>query len=273
MTDYKIRKNKQMQSSPNFDTLARKFDGPNVSAIALVGSYARGTAGLFSDVDLVRFLNDDISPSPRDGSYLIDDLLVTINSANPRQIEAWFSCPEIAVNVISGLRSGRALLDRSGTFEGIQRRARAFTWNAEMQQKADRWAAQQMVGWIEEVHKGLEGLRSKDIGRMLNARFGCSWGLSRVVGVHKGVLLSGDNGFYDEVGEVVGLDSEWVKLRRTAFGIEGQDGKAPGLQEQVVAGLQLFVATVRLLGNIFEPVDAIFVKQTIKLIETELGSQ
>jgi hypothetical protein len=142
-----------------------------------------------------------------------------------------------------------------------------------MQRNADHWVSGQMVGWMEEVHKGLAGLRRKDIGRMLNARFGCSWGLSRVVAVYKGLLLSGDNSFYDEIGEAVGMDSEWVRLRRIAFGIEGQDGKAPGLREQVVAGLQLYVATGRLLGPALEPTDAVLVEQTVTLIETELGNQ
>jgi hypothetical protein len=69
------------------------------------------------------------------------------------------------------------------------------------------------------------------------------------------------------------MDSEWVRLRRIAFGIEGQDGKAPGLREQVVAGLQLYVATGRLLGPALEPTDAVLVEQTVTLIETELGNQ
>lgn len=263
-----------MQSLPNLDSLIEKYDGPGVMAIVLVGSYARGTAGLLSDVDLVRFMIDgDVKPSVSDGCYLIDGFLVTIHSVSPWQIEEWFSSPEIAVNVVGGIRTAQPLLDRSGTFAGVQRRAKAFTWGAEMQQKADHWASRQMVGWIEEVHKGLEGLRRKDIGRMLNARFGCSWGLSRVVGVHKGLLLSGDNGFYDEVGEIVGMDSEWVRLRRVAFGIEGQNGKAPSLREQVIAGLQLYVATAQLLGHVLEPADRVLVEQTVTLIETELGSQ
>ena len=38
-----------------FEELARRFDAPGVLAIALLGSYARGDAGPYSDVDLVRF--------------------------------------------------------------------------------------------------------------------------------------------------------------------------------------------------------------------------
>jgi predicted nucleotidyltransferase len=258
---------------PNFELLAQKFDGPGVEAIVLMGSYAGGTAGPFSDVDLVRFFRKgDIEFTVNDGSYLVDGFLVNVSSVNPQQIEEWFSRPEIAVNAISGIRTARPLLDRSNLFEVVQHRAQTFLWDVEMQQKANHWASQQMVGWIEEVHKGLEGLRRNDIGRMLNSRFGCSWGLSRVMGVQKGVLLSGDNSFYDQIGEAVGLHSEWVRWRRIAFGIEDQGGKAPTLHEQVVAGLQLYVATSKMLSQVFEPTDEALIEQTVMLIETELGS-
>jgi len=90
------------------------------------------------------------------------------------------------------------------------------------------------------------------------------------MGVQKGVLLSGDNGFYDEVGDVIGIDSEWVRLRHLAFGVEGNDGKAPCLQEQVAAGLRLYVVTAKLLANVLEPADAPLVEQTTKLIQAVL---
>lgn len=242
-----------MQLSPNFEALARQFDGPNVNAIALMGSYARGDPGPFSDIDLIRFTDKDEHEKsfPKDGSYLIDGYLVTVSSANPTRVEEWFSRPEMAVNVISGLQSARCLIDRNGTFAAIQARAQAFKWDAAMQEKADVWASQMMVGLIEEVHKGLEGLRSSDTGRLLNARFGCSWLLSRVMCVHWGVLLSGDNAFYQEVMDAVGTDSEWARLRRAAFGIQEDGKRPPPLREQVVAGLRLYVVTAELLEKRF----------------------
>ena len=36
--------------------LANQFNGPNIQAIALLGSHARGDAGPFSDVDLLRLV-------------------------------------------------------------------------------------------------------------------------------------------------------------------------------------------------------------------------
>ena len=260
-----------MEFSPDFDALACQFDGPEVNAIVLMGSYARGNPGPFSDIDLVRFGDEHKKLHPEDGSYLIDGHLVVVSSVNPTQVEEWFSRPEAAVNVITGLRGARSLIDRNGIFAAIQTRALKFEWDAAMQEEADVWASQQMVGWIEEVHKGLEGLRSGDIGRMLNARFGCSWGLSRVMCVHCGVLLSGDNAFYREVMETIGIDSEWARLRGEAFGIQVGGGKSLSLREQVIAGLRLYVVTAELLGGVLQTADEPLIMQTVSLIRATLG--
>ncbi|HEV2663909.1 MAG TPA: nucleotidyltransferase domain-containing protein [Blastocatellia bacterium] len=220
--------------------LIERFDRPDVRAIVLMGSHARGDAGPFSDVDLVRFVSEPSDLKAETHSYLIDGYLVVVSDRGPAEVENWFSAPEEASNVIGGLRSAQPLLDRDQTFAHIQARARSFAWDASMQQKADAWASRLMVGWIEEVHKGLEGLRRNDLGRLLNARHGCSWGLSRVVQVQRGVLLSGDNAFYDELADAVGWDSEWVRLRRIAFGISGVDGTAPSLGSR---SRQAFICT------------------------------
>jgi len=153
------------------------------------------------------------------------------------------------------VRSAQALLDRDGYFVGIQARARAFAWDQTMQARANHQASAMLVGWIEEVHKGLAGLKHNDIGRLLNARHGLSWGLSRVMKVQRGVLMSGDNALYDAVAQEMGQQSEWVRLQRTAFGIENEEWIAPTLSEQVKAGLQLYILTAELLAPVLRTED------------------
>ena len=252
------------------NALIERFDRPDVKAIAVMGSYARGDAGPYSDLDLARFMSEPSGHKAEAHSHLIDGRLVVISDIGPAAVEDWFSFPEAASKVIGGLRSARPLLDRDGTFARIQARARSFAWDASMQQKADAWVSRQMVGWIEEIHKGLEGLRRNDVGRLLNARHGCSWGLSQIMQVQRGVLLSGDNAFYDEVGEAVGWDSEWARLRRTAFGVAVGDAAAPTLREQVVAGLRLYVLTAELLTGALQPEDEPLVTETVHLIRHAL---
>ncbi|MBN9392472.1 MAG: nucleotidyltransferase domain-containing protein [Chloroflexi bacterium] len=255
----------------NFEELAEAFQGPEVLAIALLGSHATGQAGPFSDIDLVRFVESDADEPDGMGSHLINGRLVVVSDVSKSQLEKSFTQPEVAVKTIAGLRTGRALFDPTSLFQKVQARAQAFTWDTAMQKAANLWSSRAMVGWIEEVHKGLEGLRRNDIGRMLNARHGFSWGLSQVIQTQRGVLVSGDNAFFDEIAGAIGSESRWVQLRRTAFGIEDADGLAPTLRQQVEAGLRLYIETANLLDGVMEELDRVLVRETVGLIEQEFG--
>jgi hypothetical protein len=252
------------------EQLIHRFDAPAVHSLVLMGSYARGEAGPFSDIDIVRFT--DGSELPGAGSYLMDGSLVLVSDVIPGQVERWFTEPEAATDGIMGVRSAQALLDRDGYFVGIQARARAFVWDQTMQARANHQASEMLVGWIEEVHKGLAGLQQNDIGRLLNARHGLSWGLGRVMKVHRGILMLGDNAFYDELTHAMGQQSEWMQLSRTAFGIESEVGKTPTISEQVRAGLRLYILTAELLASVLRTEDRPLIAHTIQLIRETLDT-
>jgi hypothetical protein len=256
----------------NFAALAHQFDASTVKAIVLMGSHARGDAGPYSDVDLVRFVAEENADLDGAGTHLVDDVLVVVSNATPSRVEKWFTDPEQATNTIAGLRIAHTLIDRADTFAALQARAHAFVWDDALQNKADLWASEQMVGWIEEAHKGLEGLRRRDPGRLLNASFGLSWGLSNVVKVQRGVLISGDNGFFNEVAAAVGAETAWSQLRAIAFGVADVHGRPPSLRERVVAGLHLYGLTAELLGPAIQPEHAPLITQTIQLINGEIES-
>jgi len=140
-----------------------------------------------------------------------------------------------------------------------------------MQAKADRYASHEMVGWCEEAHKGLEGLRCGDTGRLLNARFGLSWGLAGVMRVQRGVLSHSDNHFFDDVRAAVGERSRWSALLALAFGVETADTHLFSLHEEVAAGLRLYCETARLLAAVLQPEDQPLIEATVARIEHELG--
>ncbi|MEZ4737496.1 MAG: nucleotidyltransferase domain-containing protein [Caldilineaceae bacterium] len=259
-----------MSSSTDIPLFAQQFDHPAVNAIVLMGSHARGDAGPYSDVDLVRFVAEEAADLTGAGSHLRDGVLVVISNATPKRVEGWFTDPEQATNTMAGLRMARALIDRHDTFAAIQARAHAFCWTEDLQMKADLWVSEQMVGWIEEVHKGLEGLRRRDPGRLLNASFGLSWGLSTVVKVQRGILLSGDNGFFQEITHAIGPDSVWSQLYGVAFGVAEVHGRPPSLRERVVAGLHLYALTADLIGPALQPEHAPLIHETVTLIHRDL---
>jgi hypothetical protein len=85
-------------------------------------------------------------------------------------------------------------------------------------------------------------------------------------------LLSGDNAFYDEPADAVGWDSEWVRLRRIAFGIAGENEATPSLREQVTAGLNLYVVTAEMLVGSLRSEDEPLVAETVRLIRRTLSA-
>ena len=260
-------------------------------AFALLGSYARGDAGPFSDVDIVRFVNDDkqeeeaqsfliggeegwpTGGEPPPGLSIPRHWLVVRSTITPSQVESWFSEPGQALGIIDGLRRGKALWDPDQVFASIQQRAHRFEWTPEHQEKADQLAGKELVGWIEEAHKGLEGLRRNETGRLLNARFGLSWGLSWVMRLHRGVLTTSDNTFYDDVINAVGPESRWAWLLRRAFGTVNQgDGGSLSLREVVQSGLLLYCETFEILKETLPRQDYARISATVRLIQTELES-
>lgn len=252
--------------SSEIQAIAQRFGGPEVRALVLVGSYARGDAGPFSDVDLLRFIDEADKSQHESGSQLIDGRLVNISNVTLPETDEWFAAPAEAVNIVVGLRAALPLLERDDTFANIQARANAFVWDEAMQQRANVWASKSMVGWIEEAHKGLEGLRRNDTGRLLNARFGLSWGLSRVMQVQRGILIGSDNSFFDEIEAVIGVDSEWARLRRIGFGVT-----TSSLPDQVRAGLGLYVLTATMLAQAWQPLDAPLIIATADRITTTIA--
>lgn len=247
-----------------------RFDASNVLGIALMGSHARGDAGPYSDIDLVRLVADHASDIPGSGSHLIKGKLVVVSDIRRSEVDRWFTMPEVAVNTLGGLQRAAIQLDRDNSLTELQERARAFEWDDVMQQRANRWASRQLIDLIEEVHKGLEGLRRNHTGRLLNARFGLSWLLSRVVQVQRGILLSGDNAFIEEVEETLGPDTLWCQLRRIVFCIMEPGQPVPTLHEQVHAGLELYAATVTLLSGTLRQGDSELIHETVQRIHRAL---
>ena len=241
--------------------LAAALSAPPVQAVLLVGSYARGDAGPYSDVDILRLVTARADGA---GSRLCQDKLVNVSDADPETVAMWFSEPERAVEVISGLRSARVLRDREGAAETLVARAQAFVWTPELQTKADRWASAQLVGWAEEAHKGLAGLQTGDVGRLLNAQFGLSWGLAKTVWVQRGLLLRSDNAFLTELQtELQGTPAgtRWLGLLQETYGLTGL-----ALRDQVRAGVELYALTADLLGAALHPHDRPVIERTVSLI-------
>ena len=100
-----------MELPTSLSTCLNEWTTQETVAFALLGSFARGDAGPFSDVDVVRFVNDDKHDAVS-RTFLIDkdesgnrqgpaaiaegklhQWLVVRSTATPSQVEIWFTRP------------------------------------------------------------------------------------------------------------------------------------------------------------------------------------
>ncbi len=262
--------------------LIRRFDHPHAKAFVLMGSHARGNPNPYSDIDLVRYTTTKEPSLPDAGSHLVDGHLVVVSDCSPEEVEKSFVQPELAVDRIPGLRSARALRDNDGLFASLQARANAFVWDGAMQARADAFASQAMVGWVEEVHKALAGFLNGETGRLLDGQFGLSWGLNRLVSTQRGVPLTPlpagvawSRDWFEHVEQVIGAGTEWAHLRRRTFGVgvRGPAGSVAPLRERVIAGLWLYVATSELLADVWRSPEIELINHTVRLIRDTLNTE
>lgn len=242
-----------------------KIDKKNIEAIALMGSYARNEAEKYSDIDIVCFVKNIKDYNDKNQIELLMDKYLVISYVDIQEVESWFTEPEKAVSYIYGLRTAKPLWDPNGFLEKIQRRALNFIWDDAMQRKANQYASKELISWIEEVHKALQGLILNDNGRMLNGLHGLTFGLFRVITVQKGILLRSDNSFFEQVLEGFGEGSQFTKLARESFGI----GCALNIRERVISGLKLFLIVIDMMMDKFNEQD----KKMICLVREEIGNE
>ncbi|MCD4752877.1 MAG: nucleotidyltransferase domain-containing protein [Anaerolineaceae bacterium] len=234
----------------NLKPILDDFDHPDINGIMLMGSFARGTAHQHSDIDILRLIPEgDNEKIPHGGTFYYQDHLLIISDIIQTEVEKNFTLPGRICDSIHGFRSMKPLIDRNGMLEKIKIRADQFEWTPKLKKKAHENVSKQMVGWIEEVHKGLNGLETNHIGRLINARFGLSWGLSNVIKIYHGILLTSDNGIYEDIENYLGKDTDWCLQRNQAFGIMDKSTMPVSIQQQIQAGLRLYQLTANMVSD------------------------
>ena len=244
-----------------YDEIARQFYDEMKLAMALMGSHARGEAQQYSDIDLVCLI--DANTTPPAETYYIDNQLVVVSYVSLDQTEHWFTEPKQIIEVISNLRQAKILIDEQGLFAALQKRAELFKWTEEHQAKANLYAGNELVGLIEEVHKGLNCLTHYHVGRFINATHGLVWGLTNIMLVFHGVLANGDNGLIDGAQQAAGIDSEWSRLHRLSFGITPSET----LEDRLRASLELYKQTYEMCKDVCNHEQQQLINRAISLID------
>jgi hypothetical protein len=234
--------------------------------IALGGSYARGQAHAYSDVDILHLVT---TLPPENKRYILkyqSGPLISVSAKTVAAEREKLSQPEKAIWAVPGLRQLRILLDNDGSLAQLQQEARAFTWEP-LQAAADEYASRLVVGNAEEAHKVLGGLVTRDESAALHAVLGLYLGMAQAFSVQRGILIHTENAYFRLVQDVAGRDSAWTRYFRLAVGLDAGPPEQPPAEARGIAALQLYRETARMLRSILQREHAEVVDGTLALIE------
>ncbi|PZS04498.1 MAG: hypothetical protein DLM69_01810, partial [Candidatus Chloroheliales bacterium] len=230
--------------------LVAELNDEQTTAFALDGSYARGEANEYSDVDIICF-RDDI-PEGEElplGFQYHANRLISVHRVAIATAHAGMYKPENAVWWVPSLRNYRILLDKRGELAALMQEARDFRWEP-LQPAADEYASTKLWALSEQAHKLMGGLARHDAGILYNSTINLLRSNTWSVVVQRGIMLKSQNSRIQQVEENVGLNSAWTRYHRLAMGIDEAATALPPLEARAWAALQLHLETIALLRPI-----------------------
>ena len=250
-------------SDPFIQSAIEKIDSSEVIGVGIVGSYARGQEGRYSDVDLDIFVSK-LPERPYDRYTLRywDNRLISLKYTLLDDERAALKDPRRAIWAVPGLRGMRILLDKNGSLAELQQAAQEFDWSA-LQPAADEFAAEEVMGTAEEVHKILNGLARGHESTVLYATWGLVKNMLEAVAVQRGIMIVSENRYFDLIQESLGRYSKWTSAFRTAWGL---DSTSSQYQTRGVAALILYRLTAAMLEEKIPEKHREVVEKTLQLI-------
>ncbi len=241
-----------------------RIDSPDVIGVGIVGSYARGQESKYSDVDVDIFVSR-LPDSDYDRCTLRywDGKLVSLKYALLDDELAALTNPRRAIWAVPGLSGMKIVLDKDGSLAELQKMAQKFDFSL-LQPLADEFAAEEVMGCAEEVHKILNGLARGHESTVLYATWGLVKCMLEAVAVQRGIMIVSENRYFDLIQDSVGRDTKWVSAFRTAWGL---DSTSSQYQWRGAAALKLYRLTAAMFDGLIPEKHRDVVKNTLRLIK------
>jgi predicted nucleotidyltransferase len=250
-----------MPSDEFLQTLVTEFDNDHVIGITLGGSYARGNATPYSDIDLTCFYKDEASLLPQQLLYR-NGLLISVNTRTVASIHADLTRPEKAIFLAATRR--RILLDKDGSVTELAQAIATFHWEP-LRQKAFEYASFQMMLAAKLVHKILsEILRRNDLA-IAHTTAKLLSSLTEIVTIQGGVPIISDSVYYQQIEAAVGIDTAWTHYHRLVAGVDILPANVPLITVRAVAALHLYQETIALLKPTMQPEHMMISEQAMRV--------
>ena len=204
--------------------LVQELDHEDIVGITLGGSYARGTATGYSDVDLACFWREGVKPPFKRFLYR-QDRLISIKMTSVTEIREMLKQPQSAMLFVSGTR--RLLLDKDGSVARLLSEIEAFRWE-DLELEVNAQVSLWMMLRSEDVQKVLREFQQENAPGLALVIAHLVAELTLLTALCHRTLITSDSTYYQQVQEAAGIDSAWTRAHRIATGLEaGPTGIAP----------------------------------------------
>jgi hypothetical protein len=246
------------------DALVNELDHPDVIGITLGGSYVRGEATAYSEVDLACFFQEQTALPPKRFLYRRGYLL-SIASLTLAGVRKRLSQLPDALWIVSGQR--QVLLDKDGSVKQLLQEMASFNWAA-LEQQARGYVSFQVAVLAEQAHKILSVWSQNTPLALSYATTKLLLALTEVMMVHYGVLIKNDSTYYQQVQQAVGLTCAWTALHQLLTGAQTQ----ALMRERAQQVLHLYQETVKLAKPVLQPSQLAVAEQAVQIIDEALAT-
>ena len=246
--------------------LVHELDHEDLVGITLGGSYVRGTATLYSDVDIGCFWREGVEPPPRRFLYR-QGRLVSITMTSVAEACEMLKRPDSAMHVVSCKR--RVLLDKDGEVSRLLSEIEAFRWE-DLQEKVNTHVSYWMMLKAEDVQKVLGEFEQENAEGLALVVSNLVSVLTRLSALCHKTLITNDSTYYQQVQQAVGLDSNWTRFHRIATGLEPGPTGIAALRARGIAVLHLYRETLAFARPVMQLEHREIAEQVLRVVQSAI---
>lgn len=227
-------------------------------AVVLRGSFARGTAHAYSDIDLTALaVEAGAGPPVQIEQHAGRMFVITWQTA--ASVRASFRDPAQLAAAVPAWRRAVALHDPSGVAASLTEDAMRWSWDP-IAEVIDAYVAEGLVGLAEEVYKVVAGIALELPRQTAVNRAVLALQLPPLLGLRRRVLWDTENETHDLVADAMG--EAWTAAQDTALGLDG----ASALR-QARASLELYTRAAREIAPLLDERQRAVVRAALAVVE------
>jgi predicted nucleotidyltransferase len=219
--------------------VSERLASEGAEAVVVFGSQVREDAYKESDID-VHAIGKGLS-------YRLErfqGFLVSISWKTVRQHHHAFRNPCEVGGMIPAWRNALIIYDPQKIAGELKGKARKWRW-ASLGSRADRWVAEELTGWAEEVHRLIGNLQLKRRSAASVQRSVLAIHVAKVLSVHHRILYDSENQLWDLVSAKMG--KSWASVQSAALGEGGES-----FEDSCDAALKLFSLAAREVKDLLD---------------------